>query len=78
MKPPRHTTKTEAVLRALRRGSGLTTASAFSSLGETHLPGTVRRLRRAGHYIEAVWHTGVNRFGTPIRFKRYTAPLTKN
>ena len=76
MKPPRYSPKTEAVLRALRRSAGLTSAGAFE-LGDTHLAGTVRRLKRAGHRIEAVWHTGKNRYGTSIRFKKYFAPLTK-
>ena len=76
MKPARPDSKTAAVLRALRRSAGLTAASAFA-LGETHLAGTVLRLRRGGHYIEAVWHSDVNRYGRPVRFKKYRAPLTK-
>ena len=67
---PRPGTKTEAVLAALRRRSGLTTMQAFL-LGDCHLPGTVLRLRRAGYYIEGVWQAGVNRFGRPIKFKKY-------
>ena len=77
MTPPRRDSKTAAVLRALRRSAGLTAASAFA-LGETHLAGTVLRLRRGGHVIEAVWQTGTSRYGNrPVRFKKYHAPLTK-
>lgn len=77
MKPPRRDSKTAAVLRALHRSAGLTAASAFA-LGETHLAGTVLRLRRGGHYIEAVWQTGTSRYGgRPIRYKKYFAPLNQ-
>lgn len=76
MKPPRYGSKTAAVLRALRRTSGLTTASAFA-LGETHLPGTVLRLRRAGHVIFDEWQIGISQYGKIVRFKKYRASLPK-
>ena len=67
---PKQNTQTAAVLRALRRKDGLTVASAFQ-FGCCHLPAVVLRLRRGGHRIDAVWATGVNRYGRAIRFKKY-------
>lgn len=63
-------TKTQTIVRALRRPEGLTAYAAFL-LGENHLAGTVLRLRRAGHVVDDEWHTGTTRFGSGCRFKKY-------
>jgi hypothetical protein len=67
----KHGTKTEAVIRLLRRSSGLTAIDAFS-IGETHLAGTIHRLRLAGMSIETEWRTGRSRYSQrPVKFKLY-------
>lgn len=63
-------TKTQTIVRALRRPEGLTAYAAFL-LGDNHLAGTVLRLRRAGHVVVDEWRTGITRFGSICRFKKY-------
>ena len=72
MKSPTPQTQSAVVLKVLHRRAGLTVAGAFA-YGICHLPSVVLRLRRAGHCIEAVWHSGINRYGQPCRFKKYRA-----
>ena len=76
MSSPRPQTKTAAVLQALRRRRGLTALEAFA-LFETHLAGTIRRLRLAGVHIESEWVNGISRFNRPTRYKKYFAPVQK-
>lgn len=64
------TTKTQTIVRALLRPEGLTAYSAFL-LGDNHLSGSVFRLKRAGHVVVGEWHTGITRFGSICRFKKY-------
>ena len=71
MKPKHPDSQKKAVLRALRRRAGLSVADAFL-LGCTHLPSVIMKLRRGGHLIDAQWHSAINRFGRPVRFKKYS------
>lgn len=54
----------------IKRGS-ITTWEAFENLWILDLQSSIKKLRRKGIDIKDKWIYKVNRFGTPIRFKKY-------
>lgn len=68
-------TQEALVMNWLRNHNGLTQAEATKHLGVTRLPAIVWKLEhKHGFVIASKWESGENRFGVPVRFKRWYLP----
>ena len=54
----------------MRYGS-ITTMEAYDDLGITKLATRISEMRQLGMPIVDIFETGKNRFGEPVRYKRY-------
>ena len=63
----------EMVLEYLRKHkNGMTSKDAFEYLGIIQMPKRIWILKKLGYKIETKTETGVNRFGKPVHYTRYT------
>ena len=58
------------VLQYMKDHKGITSMQAFKDLGITRLSAKIFELRKK-YNIKDVWIEGVNRYGNPVRYKRY-------
>lgn len=65
-------TRKQAVLDYIREHGSITSAEAFTELGNTRLSASVFELRREGHPIAREMVEGKDRNGQRVRFARYT------
>ena len=65
-------TQTQAVLDWLMTGDGITSFDAFKELGVTRLSAIIFNLRKKGYEIASEELTTINRFGSKVRYSRYT------
>lgn len=61
----------ERVLRHMKAFQGITSWEAFTDYGITRLSAKIYNLREKGYKIKGEWVERTNRFGEPVRFKRY-------
>lgn len=63
----------EMVLEYLKtHKKGMTSLDAFNLLGIIQMPKRIWILKKLGYKIETKTETGVNRFGKPVHYTRYT------
>jgi hypothetical protein len=63
----------EMVLEYLRKHkNGMTSKDAFECLGIIQMPKRIWILKKLGYKIETKTETGVNRYGKPVHYTRYT------
>lgn len=63
----------EMVLDYLRsHKEGMTSLDAFNLFGIMQMPKRIWILKRLGYKIKTKTEKGVNRFGTPVHYTRYT------
>lgn len=63
----------EMVLEYLKtHANGMTSKDAFEYLGIIQMPKRIWILKRLGYKIKTKTETGVNRFGKPVHYTRYT------
>ena len=63
----------EMVLEYLRKHkNGMTSKDAFEYLGIIQMPKRIWILKKLGYKIETKTETGVNRYGKPVHYTRYT------
>ena len=63
----------EMVLEYLRKHkNGMTSKDAFEYLGIIQMPKRIWILKKLGYKIGTKTETGVNRFGNPVHYTRYT------
>lgn len=65
-------TRKQAVLDYIRKHGSITSAEAFTELGNTRLSASVFELRKDGHAIAREMVEGTDRDGQRVRFARYT------
>lgn len=53
------------------RNRGITCQECYQYIGTTELRRIIRRLKDKGYNITDIWVEDVNRFGKPVRYKRY-------
>lgn len=59
------------ILRHLRHYGSITSWEAIQEYGITRLAAVIFDLRKMGWNIPDIWEERTNRFGEPVRFKRY-------
>lgn len=64
-------TQEERVLRHMKAFDGITSWEAFMDYGITRLSAKIFSLRERGYKIKDEWVEKTNRFGEPVRFKKY-------
>ena len=63
----------EMVLEYLEsHANGMTSKDAFEKLGIIQMPKRIWILKRLGYNIKTKTEKGVNRFGAPVHYTRYT------
>ena len=63
----------ELVLDYLRKHKkGMTSKDAFEYLGIIQMPKRIWILKKLGYKISTKTETGVNRYGKPVHYTRYT------
>lgn len=63
----------EMVLEYLRKHkNGMTSKDAFEYLGIIQMPKRIWILKKLGYKISTKTETGVNRYGKPVHYTRYT------
>ena len=63
----------EMVLEYLEsHANGMTSKDAFEKLGIIQMPKRIWILKRLGYKINTKTEKGVNRFGAPVHYTRYT------
>lgn len=67
-------TQKEMVKAYLERYGSITAREGFNELEIVDLAGVIRDLIHEGYEINFKWIFKKNRFGHPIRFKRYSIP----
>lgn len=64
-------TQKEEVLQYLKENGSITTAECFSELFVLDLQSSIRRLKQDGHNILSKWIYTKNKYGRPVRYKKY-------
>lgn len=64
-------TQEERVLRHMKAFDGITSWEAFTDYGITRLSAKIYDLKAKGYKIKDEWVEKTNRFGDPVRFKKY-------
>ena len=69
----RHSRPTQAqrILDYIRDFGSITQAEAIQELGVMRLASRISELRKRGHEITGEWVPVVNRWGEPVKIKRY-------
>lgn len=64
-------TQNARILAYIDQHGGITQREADDNFGITRLPSRIFDLRSMGYNIVSEWVKGKNRFGEPVRVKRY-------
>ena len=64
-------TQRDYILRHLKDGLSISSAECFSEYGFVDLQSVIRDLRKLGYDIQDNWVHKHNRYGDPVKFKRY-------
>lgn len=62
----------DRVLEYIDTFGSISTLEAFRDLGVARLASRIWDIRKKGYTVECDWVCQVNRYGEPVRFKRYT------
>lgn len=65
-------TQKSLILDYLLEHGSVTTYEAYEQLGITRLPARIHELIQAGYKIKAQFESGLNRYGKPVTYSRYT------
>lgn len=61
----------ERVYQYMETYGGITQNEANKYIGCSDLAGTIRDLKKDGHIISGEWVKARNRWGDPVKYKRY-------
>lgn len=61
----------QSVLAYMIDFGSITVRQAVDDLGTTELRSRISEIRRAGYAVSSDYEDGKNRFGEPVRYKRY-------
>jgi hypothetical protein len=61
----------EQVLKYIEDFGSITSYQAYIDLGITQLATRVKELKEQGYHFSYEWITKKNRYGKPVRFKKY-------
>ena len=64
-------TQKERILEHLKRYGSITTFQSFMMYGDTRLSDKIYKLKKDGYCFKEEWQEGQNRFGKPVRYKKY-------
>jgi len=64
-------TQHEKIIDYMKKNKSITPMEAFNHLGCTKLSTRVGELKKAGFNIESEMEKATDRYGMPIRYKRY-------
>lgn len=59
------------ILRYMETHKGISPMEAFSELGITKLATRIGEMIRSGVGIVKIWEEGTDRYGEPVRYRRY-------
>lgn len=59
------------ILEYLQKNGSITTWEAIQLFGDTRLSDKIYRLKKEGYLIEYNWESTKNRYGEPVKFKKY-------
>ena len=65
-------TQQRLILDRLKNGETLTSDEAHNKLGISQFPSRISELRTKGYEIADKWERGINRWGRPAKWKRYS------
>lgn len=65
-------TQHEAIINYLKQNGSITPMEAFDQLGITKLSTRIGELKKQGYQFNTEYISGVNRYGNPTYFCRYT------
>lgn len=68
----------EMILAHLQMHGGISAAEAMNRYGVGRLAARIADLRKAGYPVADVWVTGKNRYGKPVRYKKYVLGRAKD
>lgn len=68
-------TQKEMILQYINDFGSITSYQAYTDLGITQLATRVKELKKKGYSFNTVQQCGVNRYGKPVHFVKYS--LTK-
>lgn len=63
--------QTQRILTYLKEHGSITTWQSFRLFGDTRLSDKIFRLKKLGYKFSEKWITKKNRYGEPVRFKKY-------
>ena len=69
---------TASVLGYLMLNGSITGREAIDELGTTEVRSRISELRKAGYIITDAYEEGWNKYGDPVRYKRYRLEESKN
>lgn len=61
----------QRILQYMINFGSITGHQAITDLGTTELRSRISEIRRAGYAVSSDYEDGKNRFGEPVRYKRY-------
>lgn len=59
------------VLEFIKENGSITTWESYDLFGDTRLSDKIYRLKKDGHIFDEEWVHEKNRYGEPIKFKKY-------
>lgn len=65
-------TQCDIILKALKTDGSITSLEAMTRYGVMRLASRINDLRKAGYNIKAEMIKGVNRYGEPTKYAKYT------
>lgn len=65
-------TQHDLILKYLKQFHSITPYEAFKDLGITKLATRISEMKKQGYVFADMWVDDVNRFGEPVRFKKYS------
>jgi hypothetical protein len=68
----------EMILVHLQMHGGISAAEAMNRYGIGRLAARIADLRKAGYPVADVWVTAKNRYGKPVRYKKYVLGRTRD
>lgn len=70
--------RAERVLQYIQEFGSISPLEAFRDLGYTRLSAAIFELKRNGYRIKTEVECGVNRYGHPVHYARYSLHKAKN
>jgi hypothetical protein len=62
----------ERIIEYINKFGSITSLQAYMDLGISQLGARIDGLERDGYSFDKEWQEGKNRFGEPIKFKKYS------